>query len=194
MNTFFTADTHFSHSGIIHYCNRPFSSFEEMNETIIQNWNNKVQPKDTVYHLGDFAFGQRAEILSLTKRLNGHIILIEGNHDNIGQPKNYGFSEKYPIREIKLEGHHITLNHYAMRVWNKSHYDSWHLYGHSHSTLEPIGKSWDIGVDNNKFFPLSFDEIKKIMDNQPHNFNWVSRLPGYTVEAFEQARIIEEMK
>ena len=158
MNTFFISDTHFHHmnksGGIIRYCNRPFSSIEEMDETLIQNWNSKIKPEDRVYHLGDFAFGQREQILELTRRLNGHIILILGNHDNIGDPKNYGFSQKHNLLQIKLNGAHITLCHYALRVWEKSHFDSWQLFGHSHGCLEPVGKQWDVGVDNNNFYPI----------------------------------------
>ena len=51
-----------------------------------------------------------------------------------------------------------------MRVWNKSHYGSWELYGHSHGTLEPIGKQLDVGVDTNNFYPYSFEDIKKRLD------------------------------
>ena len=56
VNTFFTSDTHFGHANIIKYCNRPFSSLEEMNSTIIRNWNEMVKPEDTVFFLGDFCF------------------------------------------------------------------------------------------------------------------------------------------
>ena len=56
-NLFFTSDTHFFHEGIIRFCNRPFGSVEEMNETLIRNWNEKVPEDGTVFHLGDFAFG-----------------------------------------------------------------------------------------------------------------------------------------
>ena len=31
----------------------------------------------------------------------------------------------------------VVLCHYAMRVWDRSHYGSWHLYGHSHGNLPP---------------------------------------------------------
>ena len=203
MSIFFTADLHLGHKNIIRYCGRPFSSVEDMDATIIKNWNAKVTSNDLVYIIGDFAFGQREQVLGYIQKLNGKKILIDGNHDNIGQPKNYGFIEKWPIREIKIEGQHITLSHYAMRVWNKSHFDSWMLYGHSHGTLEPQGKSWDVGVDYNNFEPLSFEEIKKIMESRPHNFNWIERrrrpqafcpaffLPGYNPEEFEQARSVE---
>ena len=51
---FFTSDTHFNHKAIISYCSRPFESVEEMNDRLIDNWNQVVKPSDTVYHLGDF--------------------------------------------------------------------------------------------------------------------------------------------
>jgi calcineurin-like phosphoesterase family protein len=60
-----------------------------------------------------------------------------------------------------------------MRTWEKSHYNSWHLFGHSHGKLPSFGKSFDIGVDTNDFYPYSFDEVKKIMDKLPDNFNLV---------------------
>ena len=41
-NLFFTSDTHFFHEGIIKFCNHPFESVEEMNETLIRNWNETV--------------------------------------------------------------------------------------------------------------------------------------------------------
>ena len=78
---YFITDTHFHHSNIIKYCNRPFKDVNEMNETIINNWNNIVTNDDTVYHLGDFCLSSDDEIKNIFKRLNGNIILIRGNHD-----------------------------------------------------------------------------------------------------------------
>jgi len=170
---YFTADTHFNHKNIIKYCNRPFETLEEMNNKIIDNWNILIQPRDTVYHLGDFGFGNLENILN---RLQGQKILITGSHDTkIHQYKKY-FSNQTPLLEIKANGQTITLCHYAMRVWPKSHYNSWHLFGHSHSELEPQGKSYDVGVDNNDFKPISLEQITKIMNNRPDNFNLVGTL------------------
>jgi calcineurin-like phosphoesterase family protein len=191
MNTFFTADTHLGHSAIIRFCSRPFLNVEEMNEIIIKNWNLKVKPQDRVYIIGDFAFGSREKILNYTQKLNGHKILIVGNHDNIGQPKNYGFAEKYQLLTAKINGIYITMCHYAMRTWEKSHYDSWHIYGHSHGMLEAIGKSWDVGVDNNGFAPVEFEELKRIMDSQPHNLNWLERLKNFDQKEYEAYRQTE---
>lgn len=83
---YLTSDTHFGHKNIVDYCGRPYRTADgqidvpAMNEDIVARWNSKVQPGDTVYHLGDFAMGPEENLL-LRKRLNGKIILITGNHD-----------------------------------------------------------------------------------------------------------------
>ena len=58
---FFTSDTHFNHTNILRYCNRPFKTVGQMNETIITNWNNVVGPDDVIFHLGDFCLGGAKE-------------------------------------------------------------------------------------------------------------------------------------
>jgi calcineurin-like phosphoesterase family protein len=60
-----------------------------------------------------------------------------------------------------------------MRVWNKSHLNSWQLYGHSHGDLDPIGKQYDVGVDSNDFKPLSYEEIEDIIKKAPNNLNYI---------------------
>lgn len=64
-HTFFTSDTHFNHANIIRFCNRPFKDVEQMNETLIANWNRVVGTNDIVFHLGDFCLGGAAEYLSV---------------------------------------------------------------------------------------------------------------------------------
>lgn len=79
----FTGDTHFNHTNILKYCNRPFDSIYHMNETIITRWNERVKDGDTVFHLGDFCFKEKDGIKAQDwlDRLNGNMILLKGNHD-----------------------------------------------------------------------------------------------------------------
>lgn len=80
-HVFFTSDTHFGHANIIRFCKRPFENVEEMNEVLIENWNKVVSDDDTVFHLGDFAFGGSNVWKEIIPRLKGHINLIIGNHE-----------------------------------------------------------------------------------------------------------------
>ena len=80
-NIFFTADLHLGHSNIIKYCNRPFQTVEEMNEKLIQNWNDTVSDKDDIYVVGDFAFMGTKQTEEFLKQLKGRKYLLRGNHD-----------------------------------------------------------------------------------------------------------------
>jgi len=77
---FFTSDTHFGHKHILEFCKRPFSSIEEHDEQLIANWNSVVGVDDTIFHLGDFGFGGYPFWKKIVDQLNGHIILVIGNH------------------------------------------------------------------------------------------------------------------
>jgi calcineurin-like phosphoesterase family protein len=182
---FFTSDQHFGHSNSIRYCNRPFKNVYDMDNTIINNWNKRVKPNDTVYVNGDFIFrGNDKYVEQIVTSLNGKIVLILGDHDKtikkfMKKESNISiFSKKvemfdylwYDKNDIK-----IALFHWCIRTWQRSHYNSFHLYGHSHGRLPPLGKSWDVGVDNNKFEPLSLDEVIDIMKTRPNNMNLIKK-------------------
>jgi len=79
---FFSADCHFDHANIIKYCHRPFKTVEDMNNTIVDNWNKIVRSDDLVYHVGDFAYRGHTNARVWESRLNGQIVHIRGNHDN----------------------------------------------------------------------------------------------------------------
>lgn len=183
---FFTSDTHFKHKNIITYCNRPFENVKEMDETMISNWNKKVKSKDTIYHLGDFIFNKRNNtdiVEEYLNKLNGKKILIIGNHDKINTIKAKGWDNVYTLHELNIDKYcKITLCHYAMRVWNKSHHGTWHLYGHSHGKLPGQGLSFDVGVDCNNFEPLSLDEISDRMEKIKQNIDRNIKNIHYTID------------
>ena len=146
-----------------------------MDDQIIKNLRNMVRKGDLLYFLGDLTFDKEIALDFFEQFRDINIHFIIGNHDSskiIKIAKEYCVTVS-EIKNIKIEGQHIILCHYAMRVWNKSHFNSWQLYGHSHSTLAPVGKQFDVGVDNNNFFPVSFDELLNIMEKKPDNFNYI---------------------
>lgn len=169
---FFTSDTHFDHVNITgpkvsqwESGYRNFDTTEEMNEVLIKNWNEKIGPFDTVYHLGDVSFGTPERCRWHLSRLNGIKHLILGNHDKPALANKDMFASVRDVKEIKVGKQKLWLSHYAHRVWNKSHHGVWHLYGHSHDSLpdDPTSLSFDIGVDCHAFSPLSFEEVSAIM-------------------------------
>lgn len=169
---FFTADEHYYHRNIIEYSNRPFENVWEMNSALMDNHNSIVKAGDIVIHAGDFTLSKnRKKIqLSIIDHLNGTHIFLKGSHD-------YWLKRDKPpqIWEKAIDDQYIVVCHYAMRTWARSHWNSWQLYGHSHGKLAPVGKQWDIGVDNNDYYPVSFDKIKEIMKDRPNNPNFIER-------------------
>ncbi len=161
----FTADEHYGHRNIIRYCNRPFASVEEMDKELIRRHNEVVGDGDIVIHAGDFAVRNTRSPQSYIHELIGHHVFLRGSHDH------WLDENAHEIWEQMIDGQYLVICHYAMRVWPRSHYNSWHLYGHSHGQLPPIGKQWDIGVDNNNFYPVSFEQIQEIMRDRPDNPN-----------------------
>jgi calcineurin-like phosphoesterase family protein len=175
----FTADTHLGHKGksveeggsggIIRMSKRPYASIEEHDEDLIRRWNERVGPKDTVWHLGDFALGDQKRIPGIVARLNGRINLCWGNHDDKKIIGRLGcFQSTQDVAWIKQDGHRVFLSHYAHRVWNRSHHGSFHLYGHSHGSIPPHGRSLDVGVDCWNYAPVSFAEIVERMKATGH--------------------------
>lgn len=171
MRHFFTADEHFFHARILGYCHRPFASVEEMNAEIVKRHNEVVHPEDTVIHVGDFALASKDKVEEVIRQLNGKHVFLMGSHDRWLKS-----SHAPHIWEGNVNGQWIVAAHYAMRTWPRSHYGSWQCHGHSHGKLPPIGKQWDVGVDNNDFYPVSFAKLNVIMASRPENADRVPLL------------------
>lgn len=165
----FTSDSHFDHSNIIKYCERPFSDVNEMNTHLIDCWNSRVKKDDVVYHLGDFGFSPRSKenktdkLQKIANKLKGKIILIRGNHDtNIDSIKR--FETVKDIHVIHTHNTRFVLCHYPMRSWQFMNQGSIHLFGHCHTNLPPHFLSFDVGVDNAKkilgeYIPFSVYDV-----------------------------------
>ena len=66
---FYIADLHFGHNNIIKYDNRPFKTVEEMDLTLIANWNKAVSNDDCVYILGDISWHDDDKTAQIFKQL-----------------------------------------------------------------------------------------------------------------------------
>ena len=171
-NIYFTSDHHFGHKNIIKFSKRPFENIDEMDEILIQKWNEKVKPEDEVYYLGDLGLCSISKMRKILERLNGKIYLINGNHESAAQGCSTRFEWIKDYHELVIKDDEfergkqlVVLFHYAIREWNASHWGTYHLYGHSHGSLsdDPTSLSFDIGVDCHDFYPLSYQEVKAIM-------------------------------
>ena len=176
---FFTSDTHFYHTNIINFCGRPFKNVEVMNETLIANWNSVVGPDDIVFHLGDFCLGGSAEWTNILNRLNGKIYLIVGNHDikNLRQGYYSHFEHIAMQMHIEVGNQKIYLNHCPFLCYGGAYRETWQLFGHVHTSKQNTGidaprlhmlfpTQYDVGVDNNNFTPVSFEQVKRIIERQ----------------------------
>lgn len=148
----FTSDTHFGHKFMVE--RRGFDTVEEHDDHIIETWNQKVGIQDIIFHLGDFSFSHKQKTKGILRKLHGRIHLVRGNHDRMGSNVEAMLSWVGNYRQIKptVRGatQPIMLFHFPIQVWDKCHYGSWHLHGHSHGNLpqDPtkrrIDVSWDV--------------------------------------------------
>ena len=180
-NIFFISDTHFGHENMLHFTNydgtrmRPFDSIEELDELMIQNWNEMVKPGDKIYHLGD-VFYRHSKPDELAKRLNGDKVLILGNHDR----REARWYLKY-FRDVRGTNHidgNYLLSHFPVHSDSKGRFVR-NLHGHIHAqtvmkshpivTLEgypDIEKEPDLWYRNccvevNNWAPIPFEVIKE---------------------------------
>jgi len=173
MNKFICSDHHLDHERILVLGKgRPFDNINQMNEALITNHNAVVKPEDYVIMAGDFIFTNdtvRAE--KMVRRFNGHKTFVWGNHDKVLRGNNnFGFQSKVHYTEDDIDdvvnkmSRKLCVFHYPMYSWNKQRRGAWQAYGHCHGSVVPIMDAmfpgtWDIGVDNNDFKPLSYEDL-----------------------------------
>jgi calcineurin-like phosphoesterase family protein len=164
---FITADTHWGHSMLVKNRLRPFDTLAQMDETLVRAWNAKVPPRAIVYHLGDVGLCQRKRLEWILRRLNGQIRLIRGNHDKNIKGSLLGYFDwvKDYYESTTPDGIKVVMSHYPFLTWNKSHWGSYSLHGHSHGNLQVLpGLRMDVGVDTTSdWAPYSYEEIKAHM-------------------------------
>ncbi len=167
---FFISDTHFGHANILKFKHdgkplRPFVDLEDMHNTMVENWNSVVTPRDKVYHLGDVAMGQRG--LHILDELNGKKRLIRGNHDTLSMAayKQY-FVEIYGVRQF--DGFwftHIPIHESCMA----SPRAKANVHGHLHAHKIDHPKYINVSVECINYTPVSFDWLKEQINENNKN-------------------------
>ena len=151
-------DTDFGHGNILNFKDaqgypvRPFSSVEEMDEDMIENWNSSVEDGDKVYHLGDVAIPRVG--LKTLSRLSGRKVLIRGNHD-IFKLSDYA---KY-FKDIRayhvLNGwilSHVPIHPGSLGRWTGN------IHGHLHSNTIDDPRYRSVCVEQTNYCPVLMPE------------------------------------
>lgn len=162
-NIFFISDTHFGHANFLNFTNdegqkiRPFSSVEEMDEFMVDQWNSAVKPHDHVWHLGDVALNKKA--IATVGRCNGRKRLIRGNHD-IFEMKDYApFFEKFHGTYVidKIVCTHIPINLECMGRYIAN------VHGHIHE--RDLGMPFvNVSVERTNYKPIALEDLKTRID------------------------------
>lgn len=165
----FSADLHLGHHNIIKYCNRPFSTSQEMDKKIISNFQSVIKKGDLLYLLGDLSWStyKFSEFMEQMPTKEFHVVW--GNHDKHNRRARLPWRSENELSALTIEGQYVVLCHYALRTWNGKGRGAFQLYGHSHGTLPGEGRQMDVGVDTNNFFPYSWDDIKERLSGIPYN-------------------------
>jgi calcineurin-like phosphoesterase family protein len=163
------SDTHFGHENSLKWTDsegnklRPFNTIEELNNTIITNWNNTVNEQDHVYHLGDVVI--KKEYLKLVKQLKGHKRLCLGNHDCYPNKLYYeaGFKELYGVRVFP--GLQAILTH--IPIHPDCLKEGWiNVIGHLHSNVEPDRRYINVSVEQINYTPVLLEDILQQRRNE----------------------------
>ena len=142
----FVSELHFGHQRIIDLCGRPFSSVNEMNRVLLENWNSRIEETDDFYIIGDLFCREEKEPEHILKMLKGKKHLILGNHDPMWICRNNCdllFESVDFIKHIDIDGVKLTLCHYPMIEWPSNRVDNAELYGflvHGHVVIRFFGK------------------------------------------------------
>jgi calcineurin-like phosphoesterase family protein len=177
----FTSDQHFGHRNVLRFCHRPWEDVKDMGQSIINNWNEVVSDNDICFILGDMCWWEsRHDVKRVMDKLKGSVIyVVPGNHCT---RRSYELcDERIKLLDdvsaiyLRYEGSdkilkEIYVSHIPLMTWPHRERGSINLFGHIHSGPKtecqcdqdlPLwkGQQYDVGVDNNEYYPISYDDI-----------------------------------
>lgn len=158
-NIFFTSDTHFGAERTLELSRRPFINVEEMDNTLISNWNSLITKNDTVLHLGDFGNPETLKFLS-----GKEIYIIAGNYETDVVRKELLKDPRVKILEkyiMKFKDKKIGLIHEPLKKLNDVDF---YLFGHIHTLAKVKRNGLNVGVDCHNFQPIDLKVVEFYMN------------------------------
>lgn len=169
----YISDIHFGHKNVINFDKRPFEDIDQMAQTLIALWNNRVQEDDDVWIVGDFCYRSGRAPEWYLRQLKGHKHLIVGNHDKVTLESDNAIKYLESVDTIvnckdnlNKENVQVVLCHYPIAEWPHFHRGAYHLFGHIHNQMNDTyyymkerQRAYNAGCMINNFAPASLHEI-----------------------------------
>jgi len=164
------SDTHWRHENSLNFTNEygdlirgsRFSSVEDMDECMFDNWADTVKPGDYVYHLGDLVFGHDTEFISRFRKLPGSKRLIVGNHDDIKWLVNQQVFKKIQMWRMMVEYGalltHVPVHESCLR---RKGGDLINVHGHIHHNRAPSKNHRCVCVEQIDYKPINLNDVLK---------------------------------
>ena len=189
MKYWFSSDWHLGHFLMLKIFRQKFNTIDDMNKSILNLYSKTIKPGDHFYFLGDLGMNKKSiiEFFELYYNNNTCFYWIMGNHDYkfkslVRRIENeYTNVHVYDMLSIRIKGQDVTLCHYPMTTWNKSHYGAWQLYGHHHLDytgeekklfIPRVGKQINVAYDmENKIY--EWDDIINMMAFEKQNWDFI---------------------
>lgn len=164
MAIWFSSDLHFNHNKSFIYDARGCDSIEQMNQIILDNFNQLVAPTDDLWLLGDLVMGETYKAHELLTQLPGKKHIILGNHDTTLRTELYrslGWDCQYATM-LKYNKYCFYLSHYPTLVGNfEEPFAPWNLHGHTHdlNAFSVNPRCYNVNVDAHELAPIEINDI-----------------------------------
>jgi calcineurin-like phosphoesterase family protein len=162
-----TSDHHWGHHNIIKYCDRPFSSVDEMNAVLVARWNESVAEDDEVLLVGDAFCSRRMprEVkVGILRMLNGRKTLIRGNHDDhldIFLEAGFEVHDHLMIDDILIIHRACIPEHTWERSIARLHTPRLVIHGHTHAQGPERGRHLNVAVDRWDLRPVPWTTVEE---------------------------------
>ena len=178
MKTFIISDTHFHHKGILTFKDddgeiiRQFKDVDEMNQTIVDNWNSVVKKNDKIYHLGDVVMKTSVWAFEILNELNGRKILIKGNHDTARLNIYKRYFDDIRSSHLLRTGDRtkVVLSHIPIHPISLG--NSFNVHGHLHHRLIDDPRYINVSCEIIDYKPMNFIEIIDLIREREEVLEW----------------------